>query len=71
MLPFMSDYSKKNQSYKLGGGMRFARIALKEPPRLVYDRYENKKLSIRGLSQPHCKYTFFFLIFRVILIWTA
>ena len=46
MLPFMSYYSKKNQSYYLGGGIGFAPIVLKEPPRLVYDRYENKKLSI-------------------------
>ena len=36
MLPFMSDYGIKNQSYEIGGGMRFARIVLKEPPRLVY-----------------------------------
>ena len=46
MLPFMSYYSKKNQSYKLGGGMRFARIVLKEPPRLVYIDMKNEKLSI-------------------------
>ena len=50
MLPFMSDYSKKNQSYKLGGGIGFAPIVLKEPPRLVYMiDMKNEKLSIRGL----------------------
>ena len=49
MLPFMSDYSKKNQSFYLGGGIGFAPIVLKEPPRLVYIDMKNEKLSIRGL----------------------
>ena len=38
----MSYYSIKNQSYKLGGGIGFAPIALSEPPRLVYIDMKNE-----------------------------